>query len=140
MTHYRQPRSLVTHRYFIATSTNGFSLFRDNNPIDDPLDTTNAEELVEGVENMQIRYGEDTNGDGVIDQYLNSDNVTDMQNVLAIRITLLLNTITERFDREPDTDTYALDPESSAYDPPEDYLRRATFTTIVKLRNINNRL
>ncbi len=135
-----QLRRLVTHRYFIASSTNGFSLFRDNNPIGDPLDTTNAEELVEGVENMQIRYGEDTNGDGVIDQYLNSDNVTTMQNVLAIRVTLLLNTITERSDREADTDTYILDPESSAYDPPDDHLRRTTFTTTVKLRNINNTL
>jgi len=135
-----QLRRLVTHRYFIASSTNGFSLFRDNNPIDDPLDTSNAEELVDGVENMQIRYGEDTNGDGVIDQYFNSDNVTDMQNVLATRITLLLNTITERSDREPDSDTYALDPESSAYDPSDDHLRRTTFTTTVKLRNINNKL
>jgi type IV pilus assembly protein PilW len=138
--HGAELRRLVTLRYFIATSTNGFSLFRDENPIDDPLNTTNAEELVEGVENMQIRYGEDTNDDGVIDQYLNSDNVTDMQNVVAIRITLLLNTITERHDREPDTETYALDPESSVYDPPDDYFRRAVFTTTVTLRNINNAL
>ncbi|MEN8218708.1 MAG: PilW family protein [Pseudomonadota bacterium] len=138
--HGAELRRLVTHRYFIATSTNGFSLFRDNGPIDDPLETSNAEELVEGVENMQIRYGEDTNDDGVIDQYLNSDNVTDMQNVVAIRITLLLNTITERYDREPDTETYALDPESSVYGPPDDYFRRAVFTTTVKLRNINNAL
>jgi len=128
-------RRLVTHRYFIGASDDGFSLFRDAGPIDAVLNTGVAEELIQGVEQMQIRYGEDTDGDNVINQYKSSDNVMNMQNVVAIRITLLLNTIEERFDREPDINTYRLDPELANYNPLDDYRRRNIFTTTVMLRN-----
>jgi len=132
--HGAEMRRLVTYRYF----TDGSSLFRDNGPIGAALSASNAEELIEGVENMQIRYGEDTDGDGTINQYRDSDTVTNMQNVRAVRVTLLSNTITPRSDRDKDTNTYKLGPDSSdTYDPTDDYLRRAIFTTTAELRNIN---
>ncbi|MCG5501791.1 PilW family protein [Ectothiorhodospira lacustris] len=52
-----------------------------------------VEELVTGVENMQIQYGVDTNRNGVINLYRTADQVTatdDWPNVLSIRISLLL--------------------------------------------------
>lgn len=57
------------------------------------IDQTGAVEIVEGVENMQILYGEDTNGDGAPDTYINATGVTDMANVVSVRVTLTLRTL-----------------------------------------------
>ncbi len=46
-------------------------------------------ELAEGIENMQLLYGEDQNGDGSVDRYLTSDLVADMNAVIAIKVALL---------------------------------------------------
>ncbi len=128
-------RRVLKRRYFIAESDNGFSLFGDDKTIDAVLETADEYMITQGIENLQIRYGVDTDDDQVVNQYVNSDGVADMRQVVGIRITLLANTITERFDREKDVGTYSLDPEVN-YDPADDYRRRAVFTTTVKLRNI----
>jgi type IV pilus assembly protein PilW len=50
------------------------------------------QELIEGVENMQMRYGLDTTlpPDGVVDEYKNADQVADWKTVVSIRMSLLL--------------------------------------------------
>ncbi|MDF1692178.1 MAG: PilW family protein [Zhongshania sp.] len=50
-----------------------------------------ATELVEGVENMQISYGEDTNDDRNIDVYHTAATVGNWAAVLSVRIELLLH-------------------------------------------------
>ncbi len=75
-------------RYFVGTSAvSGYpALFRDSvvNGV------AQADELVDGVENLQILYGEDTaRNDRIPDQYVNANNVTDWGNVVAVRVTLL---------------------------------------------------
>ncbi len=52
-----------------------------------------AEELVEGVENIQILYGVDTSNNGQLDDYVPGDAVVDWLDVLAVRINLLLVSI-----------------------------------------------
>lgn len=49
---------------------------------------TEAEELVEGVENMQIEYGEDTDttADGAVNAYRSANNVVDWSRVLSVRV------------------------------------------------------
>ena len=49
-------------------------------------------ELVEGIENMQILYGEDTDGDLSVNQYVTANNVTDMNNVISVQVSLLART------------------------------------------------
>ncbi|MCK5498240.1 MAG: PilW family protein [Gammaproteobacteria bacterium] len=49
--------------------------------------------LVEGIENMQILYGEDTDGDLTPDYYVDADAVADMERVVSIRITLTVRTL-----------------------------------------------
>lgn len=51
-----------------------------------------AQELLEGVESMQILYGEDTDSDKSPDYYASADSVTDWENVISVRISLLLRT------------------------------------------------
>lgn len=49
-----------------------------------------SQELIEGVQDMQIFYGEDTNGDRIVDQYVDANAVADWANVLSVRVNLLL--------------------------------------------------
>ena len=45
--------------------------------------------LVENIEDMQILYGEDTSSDNTPNHYVSEDRVTDMNNVISVRISLL---------------------------------------------------
>ena len=46
-------------------------------------------ELASGVENMQLLYGVDTDGDEIPNQYLTADQITDWNRVVSVRIALL---------------------------------------------------
>lgn len=50
--------------------------------------------LVEGVEDMQLEFGVDPDGDGVPNQYLSAPGAGDMGRVVAVKIHLLLRSIT----------------------------------------------
>ena len=80
----------------------------------------------------------DTDSDGAINQYQTSTQVNNnWNNVISVRITLLVNTIKERLDQEEDTGTYVLDPNLTynSNGAPIDHRRRIIFTTTVMLRN-----
>jgi type IV pilus assembly protein PilW len=50
-------------------------------------------ELVEGVENLQLRFGLDTSGDGAADEYRTANNITtnaQWSSVVAVRLDLLM--------------------------------------------------
>lgn len=55
-------------------------------------DLTGAVELVPDVENMQVRFGEDTDGDLTTNHYVALPSVADMTNVLSVRVALLFST------------------------------------------------
>ncbi len=138
-----QLRRLRTNRYFVGKVRNAngedeYSLYRDQLGLTASLDPATAEELVEGVENLQLRYGVDTNFDGVPDRYLIATSVTDWARVISVQISVLMRTLTSRNDKDPDMQTFALDPDDGAYGPVKDYRRRVLFTGTVLLRN--NRL
>ncbi len=62
------------------------ALFRSENDID--------VEMVEGVENMQILYGEDTNNDQTANRYVEADAAgLVMDNAVSVRMTLTLRTV-----------------------------------------------
>lgn len=72
---------------------NQYSYFIGTNPAGNPaLYRTglngNAEELVENVQNLQIRYGLDTNGDGAVDSY--STTPTNWPQVVSVTLNLLM--------------------------------------------------
>jgi len=52
-----------------------------------------ATELIEGVENMQLTYGVDTDADRSIDAYKVAADVTDWSAVLSVRIELLMQSL-----------------------------------------------
>lgn len=86
-----------SYSYFVRTGANG-------NPAIWRLDNTkcigvtancpsqNPIELMEGIENMQVLYGEDANNDNTADYYVPANSVADITKVTSIRISLTVHT------------------------------------------------
>ncbi len=100
-----------------------------------------AEELVEGVENMQVLYGENTNNDNnnAADRFVPADQVSNWSKVVSLRITLLVQSLEDNLVPTPQAFTY----NGVIYNgtsgngalPPDGRLRRV-FTTTINLRNV----
>ncbi|MFL1466337.1 PilW family protein [Marinobacter sp. HN1S83] len=110
-----------------------------NNLINDSSPDFQVEELVEGVESLQIEYGEQIGTNSF--RYRPADDVGQMTRVVALRMGLLIS------DAEPvrdtvDTGTYALPSETitstsggGTVTHPEDQRLRRVFSNTVALRN-----
>ncbi len=92
-----------------------------------------AEELVEGVENMQILYGEDSDGDGIPNQFLTADSITDFQRVVSLRIALLVRSINEKTIRPAAARNFTL--LDTTVTTPDDRHLRKVFDATIQLRN-----
>lgn len=57
-------------------------------------DRSNPREIVANVNNMQLRFGEDTDGDLAVNHYVAFSGVANMSNVLSMRVALLFETPT----------------------------------------------
>ena len=128
--------SFVSRRYYIGTGAyGGPSLFRRE------ANSTTSQELIEGVEQMQILYGVDTDGDKIADTYLTATNVPSWSNVVSVRLSLLFRTVEQNFQIDPDTKTYALlggGAGGATVGPVNDYNRRRVFTMTIQIRNRTN--
>ena len=123
--------SLVKVAYYVGPNAAGIPSLHRKRMVGSGMQ---VEELVEGVESMQILYGEDLNADGIPNRYVTADMVGNFANVVSVRIGLLLRTIDE-VDRQVDSDTYTVLDET--VDPTDDRRLRRTFETTVMLRNRN---
>jgi type IV pilus assembly protein PilW len=88
-------------------------------------------ELIEGVSDMQITYGENTDGDvtGTADTYVTANAVTDWSNVVSVRLALLVDSIE---DVTTEAQTYTFEGNNFVAD---DRRLRRSFTTTISLRN-----
>lgn len=93
-----------------------------------------AEELVEGVDRMELEFGVDTNADLVVDSYQAASAITNWTNVLAVNVALLVRSNDAYVGQE--SRTYQL--LSSTYTAPSDdrYIRQVFEATA----NIRNRI
>ena len=117
--------SLQTVTYTIAVSGTGSgepALWRSVNNVN--------EELIEGVEQMQVLFGEDTDGDGFPNQYLESNDVADMQQITAIRLWLVVRS--ERDNVLETSQTYSINGVNTTA---ADRRLRQVFSTTIDLRN-----
>lgn len=94
---------------------------------------TADEEIIQGIENMQILYGEDTTNDGDVDFYRTANSVANWNDVLSVRISLLVRTPDEIAQGDLDTTDYTLN--GTVVDPPDDRRQRRVFTTTIGVRN-----
>jgi type IV pilus assembly protein PilW len=90
----------------------------------------NAEELIEGVENMQILYGEDTNGDFSANRYLPANSISDWANMVSVRLSLVLMTVEDNLTSSAQTYQF----NGASITAPDRRLRRV-FTSTVGIRN-----
>ena len=131
--------------YFIRQSThnpNVNSLWRSNLEAVGPPAGINtaqmgAEELLEGIESMQILYGEDASAtkDQIVDRFVTANNVTDWQDVVSVRMGILMAT-GEEVTAQVDTNSYNIAGTMVAAPGTDKKLRYAVNTTI----NIRNRI
>lgn len=99
-----------------------------------------AEELIEGVESMQILYGENLDGDvrSTVETYVPADQVGNWLNVISVRISLLMQSVEDGSVPSPQPYTF----NGVNYDgtggngalPADDRVRRV-FTSTINLRN-----
>ncbi len=52
-----------------------------------------AQPIIEGVSDLQVKYGIDTNSDRVVDRFVDAGSVTDWGAVFTIRVTLTTNSV-----------------------------------------------
>ncbi len=87
--------------------------------------------IAEGVENMQILYGEDTDGDKIANRYINASNIA-AKPIVSVRIALLVSTVEST--GTIDTNTYAL-LNTPLLGPINDNQLRRVFIRTIVLRN-----
>jgi len=111
-------------RYEIRTGESGQpSLFKTEN------DGT-AQEFIEGVENMQIEYGEDIDADGTPNRYQTADKIGNWQQVVSVKISLLVRSLEDNLANAPIAYTY-----NSATVTPTDKRIRRIFSSVIAVRN-----
>lgn len=90
--------------------------------------------LVEGIDALQVQYGINagTSVDGVR-QYVSADRVNNWNNVVAIRIAVLANSVTATSPPTPRRPYVLLD--AAPFTPEDDGRARQVFTTTINLRN-----
>ena len=127
--------------YFIGVSSNadGRSLYRRNLNVAGGVAGFQTEEVLRGVENMQILYGQDTDNDSQPDQYLTANNVTDWLEVVSVRLGLLVQS-PDPINDVNDTNTYIvagtpIADTATTITHAGDRRIRYSFTTTVELRN-----
>jgi len=111
---------LTTTSYYIS----GDSLFKrvlNDAPV----------ELVEGVEDMQVLYGVDTNRDGSAEQYVTASTTIDWSEVVSVRVNLLLATLESGLTVDG-VQTYSFNDTSTAA---SDTGLRAGFSRTISIRN-----
>jgi len=115
---------LSTIAYSVQTGAGGQpALFKKN-------DVAAAQELVEGIENMQILYGADTNANYTPDYYVSAGTAGLMSQVVSIRISLLAVTPDNNLTEQPVPYTY-----NGATTTPTDRKIRRVFNTTIAVRN-----
>jgi type IV pilus assembly protein PilW len=91
------------------------------------------QELVEGVERIEIQYGEDTNGDRLVDVYSDADDVTNWARVLSVSLAVLMRSPDEAGELAPAGQTF--DMLGTTVGPFTDRRPRILFTTTATVRN-----
>jgi type IV pilus assembly protein PilW len=116
---------ISTRVYYISDAAGRPALYRR-------VGAAAAEEVVEGVENMQIEYGEDSNADLTADVYRKANAVADWSKVVSARVSLLMQTIDNNVASQPQPYTY-----NGATTTPAatDRRLRQVYSTVIALRN-----
>ncbi|HKE93395.1 MAG TPA: PilW family protein [Povalibacter sp.] len=90
------------------------------------------EEVVEGVDSFQVSFGIDTDHNRLADTYKTANDITDWDQVISVRVALLVRSLTEYGSDQDTTARTLLGQSVAAFN---DRRQRLVFTTTVNLRN-----
>ncbi|WP_066016221.1 PilW family protein [Endozoicomonas atrinae] len=124
---------LQSYAFYLRESNNVPTLYRKLAGEYTSGNSINAEALVEGIEGLNIRYGVDSDNDGVANRYMTAVEITpysdEWRNIITVKLELLVRSFTE------------VAPEAQAYFfagqrvLPNDLYVRRSFMKTIKLRN-----
>lgn len=97
--------------------------------------TLQHQTLISGVTNMQVKIGEDLNGDLVIDRYVDPDVVTDWSQVYAAKIWLLMRSDERQLGTDTSRSFSIAGAAPVTFGGKDDY-RYFMVTSVVNLRNL----
>ena len=85
--------AIVTKTFFVARGSSVND--QGNRPLSlwQKVGISAPVEIVEGIEDLQIGYGIDTDGDGIANRYVDADAVLDFDDVLMIRVSVTVNSV-----------------------------------------------
>ncbi len=114
--------------YFIANGVSGRPSLWQN------INGTSLE-LLEGVEDMHITYGVDTEADQdfIPNDYRLAEDVVDWKRVISVRLELLVASIEDRVTEDHQVYTFPTDDEDST--TADDFRLRQIFSTTIAVRN-----
>lgn len=122
--------------YFIGAGANGApALFRASLlPADGNANARllRAEEMITGIESMQLLYGLDTDGNFAVDQYRSAANIADWGEVRTVRAAFLARADNPTLQAD-DTGTYPM--LGTTVNPVDDRRQRRVFEITISLRN-----
>jgi type IV pilus assembly protein PilW len=124
---------LISRAYYIGTGVSGEPALKMKELVS--AGSLVDRELVEGIEEMRILYGEDTDAtaDNVADRYRTADVVASWRRVMNVRVGLLARTPVN-VDVEPDNRPYTLVP-GQTVSAKNDKRRRQMFSATFQVRN-----
>ena len=135
-----QSRALVVNAYYVTTTStlrNDVPALRrksfGNVNAGNVADAITDEEIVPGVEDLQVQFGVDTNGDTNVDQYVNPGAVPAGAAVISATIWLRIRS-EERDFGHVDGTAYQYADMASAWTPNDNY-RRIVVSKTITLRN-----
>jgi type IV pilus assembly protein PilW len=134
--------ALRSTAYFVSSSS-------DSDPqmpslrrtvIDDSgaLPVVATEEVIAGVEDIQVQYGVDLSGDGSANSYINADAVADPSQIVSLRLWLRMRTARSEVGFEDDIVWEYSDQRFTAtatVDDTDDAFRRTLVSKTIELRN-----
>lgn len=131
-------RPYVVYFYFVGTD-NTLTRATFNPDLAAASAITDIIKLVDGIENLQLDYGVDNDGDGSADVYLTGSPTTlwtadAWANVMTVQINLLAQN-TELSPGYKDIKTYNLGPSAGEVGPFNDGRRRNVYSTMVRMQN-----
>ena len=97
--------------------------------------TMQTECIAQGVEDLQVEFGLDPDGDGNVNAYMQNPTLTQMQQAISARIYLLVRTVDEDFSYT-DARSYAVS-NAPVYTPGDNFHRRL-YEITVPIHNLRN--
>ena len=128
-------RRLLVHAYYVSTDSSaaaGFPSLRRKRLVSGPA--VQDEEIIPGVEDLQVQYGVDADGDGSADRYVNADGVAAGTTVVSARVWLRVRAA-ERDAAWDDTTHYAYANQDERVPAAERVFRRVVVSRTIQLRN-----